>query len=60
MTLEERITALEQRFNRLEDCLKKQLDLYRAIQIEDETEIRRIYEELARIKPLLNISSRGQ
>lgn len=59
LNFEQRISELEQRVSELESCIKKQLDFYRAIQIEDEAEIRRLYDELAKLKPLLNISERG-
>lgn len=48
--LEQRVAALEEQFQKLAETLKKSLDVYRSLQIEDEEEIRRLYQEFRKLR----------
>lgn len=53
LNLEERLTALEQRLTALEQLHRKEIDLYRSIQINDEEQLRFVYEELVKLRSYL-------
>lgn len=50
-----RVTSLEERLTTIQGQIRRTLDLYRSLQIDDEGQIRKLYDDVQKIKQQLGM-----